>query len=468
MASELILVIDDSPTIIKVVELVLTKAGFKVQTTQDGETGVALAKQLKPDLILLDFVMPKMNGYQVCKELSQDEELKSIPVVLMSAKGEQVGERFVKVMGIVDYITKPFSPEAITAVVTHALEKSKGDEEDPTAVPLAKPAGPQPEELQDDADREQQVWKEAMSKLRGSISRAVASSLIAAPELSGVAPDTQVLVESIKNTLTNSFLEGCIGELRTTVPDLMSGEVSLSGTLSVIPTGEVLTILASQKQAGILTMSKSAAKVDVFFKAGRVVMASAAGISDEYLLGRYIIELELMTKEELDEFIAGLPPRSHLLGLQLVKSGRLQLEQVKTAMAKQTREICYELLTWRTGKFTFVSTRDLPAIAEEAGLDLSVDAILLEGFRRVDDWHLIEQEIDDFELVLLRNDDAINQVGRARLVREELTVLELVNGRNTIRDIIRQSRMSSFDVTKLLYRLLSAKLIRKKVSPVAV
>ncbi|MBU1070198.1 response regulator [Myxococcota bacterium] len=467
MASELILVIDDSPTIIKVVELVLTKAGFKVQTTQDGETGIALAKQIKPNLILLDFVMPKMNGYQVCKELSQDEELKSIPVVLMSAKGEQVGERFVKVMGIVDYITKPFSPEAITAVVTHALEKFQ-DNEDPTAVPVAKPSVQQPQDLQEDADREQQAWKEAMSKLRGSISRAVASTLISAPELSGVVSDTQFLVENIKNTLTNSFLEGCIGELRTTVPDLMSGEVSLSGTLSVIPTGEVLTILASQRQSGILTMSKSAAKVDVYFKGGQVVMAAAAGISDEYLLGRYVIELELMTKDELDDFIAGLPPRSHLLGLQLVKSGRLTLEQVKTAMAKQTREICYELLNWRTGKFTFVSTRDLPAIAEEAGLDLSVDAILLEGFRRVDDWHLIEQEIDDFEIVLLRNDDAINLVGRNRLVREELTVLELVNGRNTIRDIIRQSRMSSFDVTKLLYRLLSAKLIRKKVSPVAV
>jgi len=467
MASELILVIDDSPTIIKVVELVLTKAGFKVQTTQDGETGIALAKQIKPDLILLDFVMPKMNGYQVCKELSQDEDLKSIPVVLMSAKGEQVGERFVKVMGIVDYITKPFSPEAITAVVTHAIEKFK-DNEDPTAVPVAKPPVPQPEELAEDADREQQAWKEAMSKLRGSVSRAVASSLISAPELSGVVSDTQFLVENIKNTLTNSFLEGVIGELRTTVPDLMSGEVSLSGTLSVIPTGEVLTILSSQRQSGTLTMSKNAAKVDVFFKGGQVVMATAAGISDEYLLGRYVIELELMTKDELDEFIAGLPPRSHLLGLQLVKSGRLTLEQVKTAMAKQTREICYELLNWRTGKFTFVSTRDLPAIAEEAGLDLSVDAILLEGFRRVDDWHLIEQEIDDFEVVLLRNDDAINLVGRNKLVREELTVLELVNGRNSIRDVIRQSRMSSFDVTKLLYRLLSAKLIRKKVSPVAV
>ncbi len=466
MASELILVIDDSPTIVKVVELVLSKAGYRIQTAMDGETGIALAKQYKPNLILLDFVMPRMNGFQVCKELSQDPELRSIPVVLMSAKGEQVGERFVKVMGIVDYITKPFSPEAITAVVTHALEKYR-DNEDPTAVPVISPTAA-PEELQEGADREQQVWREALSKMRGTIARAVASQFMSLPEVSKVASDPQFWVENVKQTLSNSFLDACIGELRTTVPDLMSGEVALSGNLSVIPTGEVFTILSNQKQSGILTLSKSAAKVDVYFRGGQVVMASAAGISEEYLLGRYIIELDLMTKEELDEFIASLPPRSHLLGLQLVKSGRLTLEQVKTAMARQTREICYELLTWHNGKFMFVATKDLPAIAEEAGLDLPVDAILLEGFRRVDDWHLIEKEIDDFDVVLLRNDDAINQVGRQRLVREEVTVLELVNGRNTVRDIIRQSRMSSFDVTKLLYRLLSAKLIRKKVSPVAV
>src|SRR5678809_1040768 len=67
--------------------------------------------------------MPRMNGYQFCRELTADKSLKDIPVILMSAKGDQVGERFVKVMGIVDYITKPFSPEAITAVVQHTAAK---------------------------------------------------------------------------------------------------------------------------------------------------------------------------------------------------------------------------------------------------------------------------------------------------------------------------------------------------------
>src|SRR5687768_6401695 len=107
MAGELVLVIDDSPTIVKVVQLVLTKAGFEVITAGDGEAGLAAARVRLPDLILLDFVMPRMNGYQFCREMAADGQLKDIPVVLMSAKGDQVGERFVKVMGIVDYITKP-------------------------------------------------------------------------------------------------------------------------------------------------------------------------------------------------------------------------------------------------------------------------------------------------------------------------------------------------------------------------
>ncbi len=123
LAGETVLVIDDSPTILKVVQLVLAKAGFHVITAADGEAGLEAARERRPDVILLDFVMPKMNGYQFCRALSSDTSLKDVPVVLMSAKGDQVGERFVKVMGIVDYITKPFSPEAITAVVQHTIKK---------------------------------------------------------------------------------------------------------------------------------------------------------------------------------------------------------------------------------------------------------------------------------------------------------------------------------------------------------
>ena len=86
----------------------------------------------------------------------------------------------------------------------------------------------------------------------------------------------------------------------------------------------------------------------------------------------------------------------------------------------------------------------------------------------VDEWHLIEREIDDFELVFLRNEDAVAQMGRGRLTREELAILELVNGKHSVKEIIRKSRLGSFEVSKMLYRLLSIKLVRRRVMPVAV
>src|SRR5512143_1544865 len=180
MPGELVLVIDDSPTITKVVQLVLTKAGYQVQTAADGEQGLVAVRAQRPALILLDFVMPRMNGYQFCRELTADAKLRDIPVILMSAKGDQVGERFVKVMGIVDYITKPFSPEAITAVVQHTISKyGHGSSVHPT---------PEAARIEDpEAGREAQA--ETLRKVRGQIADAVAARVAALFSLADAARD---------------------------------------------------------------------------------------------------------------------------------------------------------------------------------------------------------------------------------------------------------------------------------------
>src|SRR5262249_35713813 len=176
MAGELVLVIDDSPTITKVVQLVLTKAGYQVQTAADGEAGLESVRAQRPQLILLDFVMPKMNGYQFCRELVADTTLRDIPVVLMSAKGDQVGERFVKVMGIVDYITKPFSPQAITAVVQHTIGKSSPgraeDDDTPSLITGEDLAAT------DDADRAH-ARTAALRSLRAAITDVVSARVAA-------------------------------------------------------------------------------------------------------------------------------------------------------------------------------------------------------------------------------------------------------------------------------------------------
>jgi len=467
MAQPRVLVIDDSPTILKVVQLVLTKAGYDITTAPDGEAGIALAQKEKPQLILLDFVMPKLNGYQVCKALSEDPNLADVPVVLMSAKGDQVGERFVKVLGIVDYITKPFSPEAITAVVDHTLKKYSDEKDDST--PEAE-LELKPEVLADAADAAQRVRHDALEQLRESISRAAAAGILSHPDLMDKDLSTAVLAEAARDAFDNPTLEALLGELRAACPELAeTGSPGMTGDLRVVPIADILNLLQTQVQNGVLTVTRGGGKIELYFKNGNIEVATAAGVAEEFLLGRFIVETGLMTQEALDDFIEAESGKGGgLLGTKLVKCGRLTSAEIKEAMAQQTSELVYELLRWNFGRFTFRATNDLPALAMEAALEMSVDSILMEGFRRVDEWHLIEREVNDFDQIFLRDDEAVKKMGPSRLTREEQTVLELVNGKNTIKDIVRQSRMGSFEVSKMLYRLLSIKLIRKRVAPVAV
>ncbi len=469
MSDKKILVIDDSPTILKVVQLVLTKAGFYVLTATDGDEGVEIAKQEHPDVILLDFVMPKMNGYQVCQALHQEEELKEIPVILMSAKGDQVGERFVKVMGIVDYITKPFSPEAITAVVQHTVDKYEGKDslvEENTMELLPQPS---PEEAAVAADAAIEARRSALSKLREGVSTAAGKAVILGAIDQAVTLEEDDVAGWIARGLSTETLELLIGELRVMAPELTwEADIVLAGELAVVPLAEVLLLLSQQEQTGLLGISKDGAQVELHFTTGKIMLGTAAGLSEELLLGRFLLENNLMSQEDLERVLSEEVDATGLLGTRLVKRGLINDSDLKEAIRQQTCELVYELLRWKTGRFAFHNIAEVTALASEAALNLTVDSILMEGFRRVDEWHLIERQIDDFEVVFLRNEDAVTQMGQGRLTREEMAILELVTGKNTVKEIVRQSRMGSFDVSKMLYRLLSIKLIRKRVPPVAV
>jgi len=472
MAGELVLVIDDSPTITKVVQLVLTKAGYQVQTAADGEQGLQAVHAQRPDLILLDFVMPRMNGYQFCRELTADAKLRDIPVILMSAKGDQVGERFVKVMGIVDYITKPFSPEAITTVVQHTIGKYGGpgvDEEHPSLVTGEDLAA------NDDADRSH-ARNAALAHMRGQISD-IASARIAAlfslaessrDDGGDVTTDAASIADAVKNALDDAALTRMLQS--TDLGLFAEGMPGLRGDLRVVPLAEVLQLLDVQEQSGVLTVERSGARVDIYFRRGRVDQAVAEGVPDEFLLGRFVVDAELMTRGDFEAFLESrqLHTGTKLLGQQLTKLGHIAETDLRACLTRQSSELIYEILRWRHGRFRFAAGMELPPSVIDAALGLDVEAVLMEGYRRVDEWHLIERAIDNFDVVFLRNEDSVAQMGRGRLTREELAVLELVNGKNTVKDIIRKSRMGSFEVSKMLYRLLSIKLVRRRVLPVAV
>ena len=248
------------------------------------------------------------------------------------------------------------------------------------------------------------------------------------------------------------------------------GIPGLRGDLRVVPLAEVLQLLDVQEQSGVLTVERSGARVEIYFRRGRVDQAVASGVPDELRLGRFVLDAELMSRADFEGFLESrsLGTNAKLIGQQLVRLGHLADTDLKSCLTRQSSELIYEILRWRHGRFRFAAGMELPPPVIDAALGLDVEAVLMEGYRRVDEWHLIERAIDNFDVVFLRNEDSVAQMGRGRLTREELAVLELVNGKNTVKDIIRKSRMGSFEVSKMLYRLLSIKLVRRRVLPVAV
>lgn len=116
-----ILLIDDTPTNLDVLGEVLTKEGFKVLFKRDGMSGFILAKKRQPDLILLDVMMPEMDGFETCEMLKKDEQTRAIPVLFMSALSDTVDKVRGLRVGAVDYITKPFQVDEVKARLTTHL-----------------------------------------------------------------------------------------------------------------------------------------------------------------------------------------------------------------------------------------------------------------------------------------------------------------------------------------------------------
>lgn len=116
-----ILMVDDSPTEIVVAKKALESKGHSVITASNGAEGVAMAKSEKPDLILMDIVMPDMNGFKATREISKNPETSSIPVIIMSSKDQVTDMEWAKRQGATAYLVKPASDEDLLAKVDEVL-----------------------------------------------------------------------------------------------------------------------------------------------------------------------------------------------------------------------------------------------------------------------------------------------------------------------------------------------------------
>lgn len=482
-----ILVVDDSRTVRRIVEGVLSQAGYEVALAEDGLEGVESARKRTPDLVLVDYVMPKMNGLEFCEALRAVANLRALPVVLMSAKADRIGEEFMRRVGAVDAITKPFPPEALLAVTANGLARSRDSTRaivklpshaDRTSRPSLPPAFGDEDELDQivsdtlngapspvlrsdgeitsptDLDDVAAI-SEAAQRGAEKIARAIA------PALASISLDAG-LAKKLESSLVSKL---GIDALFTLFRDLAAiapySDGSLEGRLDHVPLGEILQMLQLQAQTGVLELRHGARVVSIVLRQGHVDMALGEGSDRELLLGRYLLEQELIDRDALEGLLRGGKGERRLLGDQLVKLGYITEEELRDALIRQTSEYLYQVLRWKNGRFRFVRGATRPEAAS-AELSLPISAILMEGVRRVDEWRLIEEKIQSFDEVLEPALDAIAGMGEDTLSREERIVLDAVDGRRTIREVVEVTRMASFDACKILFQLLTTRLVRSQ------
>jgi DNA-binding response OmpR family regulator len=120
---ELILVVDDEPKVVKLARDYLEKSGFRVISAGDGLTALNAARREKPDLIVLDLMLPGMDGWEVCRALRRESD---VPIIMLTARVEESDQIVGLELGADDYITKPFSPRALVARVRSVLRRAQG------------------------------------------------------------------------------------------------------------------------------------------------------------------------------------------------------------------------------------------------------------------------------------------------------------------------------------------------------
>lgn len=122
-----ILVVDDEPTIVRLMEFILARQGYEMLAAVNGEEALEKIREHQPDLVLLDIMMPRIDGYEVARQVRADPATAMLPIIMLSAKAQEEDIRKGVDIGVDEYITKPFAPEHLVHVVAGYLNRLKKD-----------------------------------------------------------------------------------------------------------------------------------------------------------------------------------------------------------------------------------------------------------------------------------------------------------------------------------------------------
>ena len=276
--------------------------------------------------------------------------------------------------------------------------------------------------------------------------------------------DTEISEEAVSRILAEL-------EAAEAVP-APSGDESLEVDLRKVPLSAVLEMLGNAGVTGIVTVEGDGRMGELHVDQGRLRLAYYRGTDEDLKLGRFVVEDGHMRDEELEAYIIGRDPEGRPLGRRLVDGGFLTRESLAQIVLRQAREVACHLLAFSEGKVAFRVTNEphplVRYVTDASKAELQIAETLLDGLRRVEQAATMGPHMPHLDEVFLRLDDQLKKLGREIFDTEELGVLELVNGRNSVKEIARRTRTGTFAVAKIMFRLGKAKVVRRAMTPVIV
>jgi CheY-like chemotaxis protein len=484
-----VLIADDSVTLRTILRIAVEKRGHHATLAVDGADALDRMQREHFDLVLLDFVMPRLNGYQVAQAMRSIRSLRTTPVVLVSAKADQIGERFMSQTGAQTTLQKPFTPQQLQDVLAQYLVTAS-DPLEGLATDLETP-------LPASALTHSQI-KGSRPHTHDSVTRVATPKRmreIEASERVGAHFEAQPLIETtaherfttlLAHDLTQAFqdmasqrtdvTEETVKQLlkfylsstqvralyRELVPfaEEMHNPVALHGLIEQISLSEIFQLLALQRQTGILHVERLDAPATITFALheGKIDQAFGHHLGDEFRIGRYLLACARVSRAHIESVASSIRDQRLLLGDALVTGGFLRPEERNQALELQTSELTYEVLRWGHGRFRFEAQATHPA-AQQAALGLHSDVLVMEAVRRLDEWQRMGEILASESVVLRRMESGVSSLPRHEMHRDQLRVLDAIDGHRTIREIVMFLEMSSFETYKILQQLLKTRFV---------
>ncbi len=461
--SSRLLVIDDSLTVRKAVGLSLKNIDATIDYATTGHEGLLKATHHHgvPDLILLDFVLPDMRGIDVAQRLGQDARTANVPIILMTAKDENVRELFKAVRTQVDYVSKPFSPEDIVGRVQAILDRQKHTQ---TAAQSLRPSRPPPPaSVSLFSFRQKETAAKALfAMLRPQFSRI--------PEWMGQLGANQPAPFFARKFLTPELVGQLLDALVPVFKEVLGGsgpaepaeegEGALSGKATGWSPIEILKMIRASGQTGELWLAAGSRKVIVYLRRGEIVLATSHDPVDYCRDARVplpALAADIRERAEADQRSSGKP-----FFVTLAERGYLPTTDLASVLQRQGKRVLLDAIEASSVRFFWREKPTHPPYVDAYGMRVSVEQLELERLRRPTGRATLEPKLPKSESVFERAESFSRKLREFELAPDERRVLSLVGGGNTVKTLTARSGMPARETGHIVGRLAHVGLVRER------